>query len=133
MIGHGRVVLRGNNTTDGGTFTGLVYALNQQRETLGDNALPPREVVRIDRGAHVRGGVAADGKSAQVGIYPPTIPCGLLGLDCLIGALLNTTLGWLNDYNPAIQADVSVMDAVKIYDSTSVVSGTYRDIAGEVR
>jgi hypothetical protein len=133
VIGHGRVVLRGNNTTNGGTFTGLVYALNQQRDTLGDAATPTREIVRIDQGAHVVGGVAADGKSAQVGIYPPVTPCGLLGLDCLIGELLNTTLGWLSSYNPAIQAKVSVMDEVKIYDAATIVPGTYRDIIGETR
>ncbi len=131
VIGAGRVVLRGDNTTNGGTFTGLVYALNDQREWLGDAATPTREIVRIDRGAHVRGGVAADGKSAQVGIYPPTVPCGLLGLDCLIGELLNTTLGFLNAYNPAIQADVDIMDAVSIYDAASLVTGTYKDLAGE--
>ena len=133
VIGAGRVVLRGNNTANGGTFRGLVYALNEQREWLGDAATPTREVIRIDQGAHVRGGVAADGKSAQVGIYPPQTPCGFLGLDCLLGELLNTTLGFLSSYNPAIQSDVSVMNEVKIYDAASVVPGTYRDIAGEHR
>ncbi len=134
VIGSGRVVLRGDNTANGGTFTGLVYALNEQRTTLGDAAIPSREIVRIDRGAHVVGGVAADGKSAQVGVYPPPVcnPAALLGLGCLIGALTNM-LGVLNNYNPAIQSSVSTMNAVKIYDSTAVVAGTYRDIAGETR
>ena len=114
---------------------GLVYALNQQREWLGDAATPTREIVRIDQGAHVVGGVAADGKSAQVGIYPPTDPGRrrVLGLGCLLGDLLNSTLGFLSGYNPAIRADVSVMDEVKIYDATTVVPGTYRDVAGEAR
>jgi hypothetical protein len=59
----------------------VVYALNLQRHAaadggmdLGDAASPGREVVRIDRGAHVKGAVNADGKSAKVGIYPPTLP-----------------------------------------------------------
>jgi len=133
VIANGRVVVRGNNTANGGTFTGLIYALNQQREQLGDAATPTREVIRIDRGAHVRGGVAADGKSAQVGIYPPSTPCGLLGLDCLVGELLNTTLGFLSSYNPAIQSDVSVMNEVKVYAAATLVTGTYRDLAGEHR
>ena len=129
VIGSGRVVLRGNDTNNGGTFKGLVYALNQQRETLGDAATPAREVVRIDRGAHVRGGVAADGKSGQVGIYPPTASC-LLGLPALCPVSILTML---SGYNPAIQADVQLMNKVTIYDSATIVSGTYRDVAGEAR
>jgi Tfp pilus assembly protein PilX len=127
VIGSGRVVLRGNDTNNGGTFRGLVYALNQQRETLGDDATPTREVIRIDKGAHVRGGVAADGKSAQVGVYPPTATC-LLGIAALCPVSI---LSMLSGYNPAIQADVQLMDNVKIYDSTMLVAGSYRDIAGE--
>ena len=134
VIGAGRIVLRGNNTTSSGTvntFRGLLYALNSQREWLGDASLPGREVVRIDQGAHVVGGVAADGKSAQVSIIPPTVPCGLLGLNCLLSSLLNTTLGVLNPYNPAITSNASAMNAVKAYGSARVVSGTYVDVAGE--
>ncbi len=81
VVGHGRVVIRGNNTstpatnTAVNTFRGVVYALNLQRLTIagGDGAAPGREVVRIDRGAHVRGAVNADGKSAKVGVYPPAM------------------------------------------------------------
>jgi hypothetical protein len=134
IIGSGRVVLRGNNSeTAGGTLTGVVYALNEQRATLGDAALPTREVIRIDRGAHVRGGVFADGKSAQVGIYPPPV-CdahSFLNLACTLAGILDI-LGVLDDYNPAIRSDVSVMNAVKVYDAAAVVPGTYRDIAGEL-
>lgn len=129
VIGTGRVVLRGNDTNNGGTFRGLVYGLNQQRETLGDLATPTREIVRIDRGAHVRGGVAVDGKSGQVGIYPPTASC-LLGIPALCPVSILTML---SGYNPAIQADVQLMNKVRIYDSTSLVAGSYRDIAGEAR
>ena len=139
VIGNGRIVLRGNNTTNSGTvntFRGLLYALNQQRTVLGDAATPAREVIRIDRGARVIGGVAADGKSAQVGIYPPGLCTSVfvLGIDvgCSLSAL-TSILGVLNSYNPAITSNTTVMDAIKSYDSTSVVPGTYRDILGEVR
>jgi hypothetical protein len=135
VIGHGRVVLRGDDTASGGTFTGLVYALNQQRATLGDAALPPREVIRIDRGAHVLGGVAADGKSAQVGVYPPplcgTITVAFLQVDTCVALGTLALLSILDGYNPAIQASVSQMNAVKIYGTASAVSGSYRDVAGE--
>ena len=113
------------------TFRGLVYALNQQRETLGDASLPAREVVRIDRGAHVIGGVAADGKSAQVGIYPPTMSCGFAGLNCLLGSLLGSTLSFLGSYNPAITSSKALMDKVTVSSTVFVVPGTYKDVAGE--
>ncbi len=82
VVASGRVVIRGDNTstlasdTSRNTFKGVVYALNLQRLVvpgIGDAAAPGREVVRIDRGAHIRGAVNADGKSAKVGIYPPPI------------------------------------------------------------
>lgn len=135
VIGSGRVVLRGDNTTASGsvnTFRGLLYALNTQRESLGDAAQPGREVVRIDRGAHVVGGIAADGKSAQVGIYPPPTPtCSALDLVCQAG-LLGNTVGVIEDYNPAVTSNVSAMQAVKSYGSARVVAGTYRDVLGGV-
>ena len=69
---------------------------------LGDAAAPGREVARIDRGAHVRGAVNADGKSAKVGIYPPPItiaaatiinaliPCEVPGLVCTLRDTITT-------------------------------------------
>lgn len=104
VIGSGRVILRGNNTPTGtptassapqvNTFSGVVYALNRQRlpvadggQGLGDSASPGREVVRIERGAHVKGGVYADGKSAKVGVYPP--PLGALDMNALKQAMCN--------------------------------------------
>ena len=139
VVANGRVVLRGDNTTKSGTvntFRGLLYALNEQRKVLGDAATPAREVIRIARGAHVVGGVAADGKSAQVGIYPPPLCTSvyLLGVDvgCTLSAL-TSILGVLHDYNPAIRSDVSVMNAIKTYGAAAVVPRTYRDILGEVR
>ncbi len=101
VVASGRVVIRGNNTTTAAsntavnTFTGVVYALNLQRRSvaaggrgLGDAASPGREVLRIDRGAHIRGGVAADGKSAKVGVYPPPVTITTSGL---INALMPCT------------------------------------------
>ena len=145
IVENGRVVLRGDNsvTAIGGsknTFSGVVYALNQQRDRLGDSATAAREVVRIDQGAHVKGAVFADGKSAQVGIYPPplcaTTTVTVLGItttvDGCVAGLLSTISGVLSNYNPAIQSDVSLINAVKVYGGASLVTGTYRDIAGEV-
>ncbi len=143
VIGAGRVVLRGNNTITAtsatattNTFRGLVYALNLQRKTsLGDAASPPREVIRIDRGAHVFGGVAADGKSAQVGVYPPglctSVLVTLLGVTTDTGCLLAGITSNLNGYNPAVQSNVDLMNAVTVRDKAAVVPGTYRDVAGE--
>jgi len=146
IIGSGRVVLRGNNSITStndtpavNTFRGVVYALNEQRKTaLGDAATPPREVIRIDRGAHVVGGVAADGKSAQVGVHPPglcvsVISISLLGVSTDTGCLLSGITSNLNDYNPAIQANVAVVSAVAVREKASIVLGTYRDVAGEQR
>lgn len=106
VIGSGRVIIRGNNASTGtpvfatpdvpqaNTFSGVVYALNLQRHSaadggmdLGDSASPGREVVRIDRGAHVKGAVNADGKSAKVGIYPPALPA--LNMTLLKAAVCN--------------------------------------------
>lgn len=135
VVGSGRIVLRGNNTVNSGsvnTLRGLLYALNSQREWLGDAALPGREVVRIEQGAHVVGGVAADGKSGQVGIYPPPTPtCSLLDLLCTVDLLLNS-VGVVNAYNPAITSNVAVMQAVKSYGSAGIVPGTYHDILGDL-
>jgi Tfp pilus assembly protein PilX len=145
VIGSGRVVLRGNNTITAtsstatvNTFRGFVYALNEQRAALGDAATPTREVVRIDKGAHVFGGVAADGKSAQVGVYPPGL-CAVttavvLGITitidgCLTGLLTDITSS-LGTYNPAIQSNVAIMNAITVHDAAALVPGTYRDVAG---
>lgn len=87
VVGSGRIIVRGAPITAGSpvsptsrTFTGVVYALNLQRHPvadgglgLGDAAAPGREVVRLESGAHVKGGVYADGRSAKVGIYPPSL------------------------------------------------------------
>jgi len=145
IVESGRVVLRGDNTARAigaakNTFSGFVYAVNEQRARLGDSATAAREVIRIDQGAHVKGGVAADGKSAQVGIYPPPL-CSVttvvvLGIttttDGCVDGLLATIADVLTSYNPAIQSDVSIMNSVKVYGGAAHMTGTYRDIAGEV-
>ena len=124
VVGMGRIVIRGNNTTTPAsnttvnTFNGVVYALNLQRLSvaaggagLGDSAAPGREVLRIDRGAHVRGGVSADGKSGKVGVYPPPvtistttlinslIPCvTVLGIPvCTLRNIITSTAGGVLD------------------------------------
>lgn len=96
VVASGRIVIRGNNTTTASTnrnvntFNGVVYSLNLQRlpvnqggRGLGDIAV--REVVRIDRGAHVHGAVHADGRSARIGIYPPPIT---INSNALVDALI---------------------------------------------
>jgi Tfp pilus assembly protein PilX len=110
VIGSGRVVIRGDGTSTGtptntaagqkNTFSGVIYALNQQRlavvdggRGLGDSATPGREVVRIESGAHVRGGVYADGKSAKVSIIPPPIT---INTTTLIASLIPCEIPALN-------------------------------------
>lgn len=111
VVGSGRLILHGNGSTtaaplrsvstpQANTFSGVVYALNQQRlatadggEGLGDSASPGREVVRIDNGAHVLGGVYADGRSAKVGIYPPPLT---LNTNALVDALIPCEIPALN-------------------------------------
>lgn len=147
VIGSGRVILRGNGSATGtpltgssapangiqtNTFDGVVYALNLQRNLvadgglgLGDSPTNSREVIVIDSGAHVKGGVNADGKSAKVTITPPALPainfttlrnytCHLLPLVqqalCLVVGtvtsllstvgLANLTAGYLDQLNP---------------------------------
>jgi Tfp pilus assembly protein PilX len=142
VIGSGRVILRGNGSATGtptsstapqtNTFSGVVYALNLQRNPvvdgglgLGDTPTASRELIVLDSGAHVKGGVNADGKSAKVTITPPPLPainfttlrnytCHLLPFLqqtlCLVlgtvTSLLNTvglgnlTAGYLDQLNP---------------------------------
>jgi Tfp pilus assembly protein PilX len=122
VIGSGRVIIRGNGTPTGtptgssgpqtNTFSGVVYALNLQRNPvadgglgLGDATSPGREVVVLDSGAHVKGGVNADGKSAKVTITPPalsSIDMARLRNDVcnplpLVTKLLCVTLGTVTD------------------------------------
>ena len=123
VIGSGRVVIRGDGTLTGtpanvasgqkNTFTGVIYAANEQRlavadggRGLGDAATPGRQVVRIENGAHVKGAVYADGKSAKVSIIPPPVtintgalvdalfPCPPL-LNCLVNSTVKLLGGVL--------------------------------------
>ncbi len=127
VIGSGRVILRGNNTKTGtpgfttldapqvNTFTGVVYALNRQRLPtgegglgLGDAAAPGREVVRIENGAHVKGGVNADGRSAKVGVYPPPIT---INTNALVDTLIPCR-GPLDLVNCTLNATVKLLGGV---------------------
>ncbi len=107
VIGSGRVIIRGNNaitsyaTTTTNRFTGVVYALNGQTSNLAATS-PIRELVRIEKGARVRGAVHADGKNATVGIVPPDFDTSSLvsavlcpGALCALAPTLNGLLGTL--------------------------------------
>jgi hypothetical protein len=108
VIGSGRVIIRGNGSTadyattpTANRFTGVVYALNQQTSDLSATT-PIRELVRIEKGARVRGAVHADGKNATVGIVPPDFQTtGLVtavlcpGVSCALAPTLNGLLSVL--------------------------------------
>jgi Tfp pilus assembly protein PilX len=112
VIGSGRVIIRGNgsitpySTTTTNRFTGVIYALNLQTadQTL---STPSRPLVRIEKGARVRGAVHADGKNAQV---------GLIATDFDTAALVNTLLG--------CPSDCLLADALNGLFGTLGVSGT---------
>ncbi len=104
VIGSGRVIIRGDNnanapaayssTAPTNLFTGVVYALNLQT-TDQTASIPVREVVRVEKGARVRGTVNADGKNATVALVPPdfntaSLVNGLLcpGLSCGVANLV---------------------------------------------
>lgn len=132
VVGSGRIIIRGNGTTTAAplstvsgpqvnTFSGVVYALNLQRLTtaegglnLGDSASPGREVVRIENGAHVKGAVNADGKSAKIGIYPPQLTLStnalvdsLIPCKDLVSCLLNSTVKALSGVTSIVDSLVS--------------------------
>lgn len=98
VIGSGRVIIRGNNTitaySDATTnlFTGVVYALNLQTtdQTL---STPVRELVRVDKGARVKGAVHADGKNASVNLVPPPFSTNALVDGLLCPGLLCVSAG----------------------------------------
>jgi Tfp pilus assembly protein PilX len=98
VIGSGRVIIRGNNTitaySDATTnlFTGVVYALNLQTSDLTAST-PTRELVRVDKGARVRGAVHADGKNASVNLLPPPFSTNSLVDGLLCPGLLCASAG----------------------------------------
>ena len=140
MIGSGHVIIRGNGSTTAApvftgaaasgpqinTFSGVVYALNLQRHAvadgglgLGDVATVRHEVVRIDSGAHVKGAVYADGKSAMVSIIPPALT---LDTTALVDALFPCE-GILTPVNCIANAAVKLLSGVTaIVDNSSRAS-----------
>ncbi len=132
VVGSGRLLIRGNNDADDPSHNGLrsvVYALNLQRPVNDTSLLADgREIVRIDQAGRVVGAVFVDGKNGRVGLYP-IVDCGLLGLGCLLGGLLGTLVG-AGQQGPLIEYNASVVDAVKVFTTSSVVAGTFRDLAG---
>jgi hypothetical protein len=153
VVANGRVIVRGS-----GTFTGVLYAANQQRAGLGDD---PREVVRLEGPARVRGAVFADGTGATVGIYPrfdvyalidalPLCQLPIINLTCGLTKLTLRALGvgdlvnWLLGHFPvtsvlgelvaqvqgytAVAYDEAVVARVTSYGSSGTVAGTFRQV-----
>lgn len=131
VVGKGRIVIRGNgddNSAAANAFRSVIYALNLQRPD-NDSTNSPQEIVRLDEAARVIGAVFVDGKNGRVGLYP-VVDCGLLGLGCLLGAVLGLLGVQLGQQGPLIQYDSSVVQAVRVFTTSSVVAGTFRDLAG---
>ena len=101
VIGSGRVIIRGNNSivpwleagpNANNLFTGVVYGLNLQ--TADQTAsTPTREIVRVDRGARVKGAIHADGKNATVNLVPPPFSTNALVDALLCPGLLCASAG----------------------------------------
>lgn len=130
VVGRGRLVIRGTNSDAGTTLNSVVYGLNLQRAA-PDSVSPAREVIRIDQTAKVRGAVFVDGKSGQVGMYPK-VDCGFLGLGCLLGSLLGSLGSQLGvgpgQQGPVIEHDEDTVKAVRIFTTSGIVPGTFRDL-----
>ncbi len=159
VVGSGRVKVTGPASLSAThtVFTGVIYALNNQRLTINDTT--QREVVRIENDSKVVGGVYADGSSGRVGVYPlldllaiiqtgsPLCPAGLVDtLTCAPLRLLGNALG-LNDLlnafglsavvsaltpqisnYTAIEDRASVVSAITTYGSSGTVTGTFRQV-----
>jgi hypothetical protein len=62
------------------------------------------------------------------------IDCGLLGLGCVLNAvlgLLGTQLGSAGQ-GPLIEYSDNVVSAVRVFTTSGVVPGTFRDLAGGI-
>lgn len=151
IVGSGGIAISGNSTL----FTGVIYALNKQRLTLGDTGT--REVVSISGGAKVKGAVYIDGASGKLGIYPPSLnlsnlcstllpgilnavlcttlnALGVTGLlDGLVsrvglGAVVTALLPQLSSYGPAVQDDKATVAALTSYGTSGTIAGTFRQV-----
>lgn len=142
VVASGRVTVDGTAATASNptTFTGVLYALNRQRDLTSPPDSGQREVVAIRGNARVVGAVIADGASGKVGIYPPKLQCitvVLVGQVCLVSQLVSLLglqplvsnfLGQLSGYGPAVQYNAAAVNAVTTYGSSGTVSGTFRQI-----
>lgn len=143
VVGSGRIVVRGNGSATKpytgsvvnpvNVYHGFIYALNLQRNFNGDSSA--REVIRLDGGAHVVGGIAADGKSGQVAIVPPPLnainttalvnalcPAGLAGATCRLLATLTSGLDSILN---------GLVTALGAGGPTKVVTGLLDQLSGQ--
>lgn len=154
VIGSGRVSIRGSASAQtGGTLTGVAYGLNRQRLA----SSPPdsgsaRDVVTIENGAKVIGGVFVDGSTGQVNIKPPKLTISqsvcsglvLTRVACQAAAALGLIdsvllyvsvsvlgqdlLGQLQAYGPALTYNAATVNAVTGYGSSGTLAGTFRQV-----
>lgn len=100
IIGSGRIIIRGDNTIAPYNATGsnpknlltaVVYALNLQT-TNQSVPTPTKELVRVEKGARVKGAVHADGANATVALIPDVDSNALVCALVSCPSLLATTL-----------------------------------------
>jgi len=136
VVGNGRIIIRGDgNTAHSNRLTGVVYALNLQRATLGDSV---RDVVTIDGDAHVKGAVFIDGKESQLATYPASVTAcqpKAINLFCTLQSVIDGLVTTLNDAllnyhstGPAIQADIATIRAVTAFTWSAIVPGTFQAV-----
>ena len=116
IVNNGRVRFTGT-----GTYQGVVYAVNAQRESLGDSA---REVVRIESNAKVRGMVLADGVGGAIGIYPPPLDVyALINTLPVCQGLLAILCPPLKASLQALGVDALITQLISLVGLNAVVNG----------
>jgi Tfp pilus assembly protein PilX len=132
VVGSGRLVIsdNGNNPDPGRYLSTVIYALNLQRPS-PESTTPAREIIRIDKGARIKGAVYTDGKNSRVGIYPTTSCNGLL--NCLLGllglsAVLNLLVGQVGQQGPVIVYDQPTVAAIRVFTTSAIVPGTFHEL-----
>ena len=116
----------------------MIYALNLQTSN-HDAATPTRELVRIEQGARVKGGVHADGKSARsastrrdcarsrrprCSASPSRSTCCVLSLP-LPGIVRDSS----GAYGSRSTRTSRTIELLKVYGASGVMPGTFRDIS----